>query len=253
MTADLSNSVLGAQKETLAVAAMRQLLARIDSGRYQPGDKLPSQEELCREFDVSRTVIREAVASLRLSGHLVVRQGAGVFVAQERPAEPEFGSIAARDVTTAIQILELRLGVETEQVALAAVRRTPDSLAAIVGAFDRFNRLDGSDPEAMAQADYDFHLALAQATNNPQFSRFLKALGTEIFLDLKLKHASTTTLSAQDRVSRVGREHAAILSAISTGDIEGAREAMRMHLEEGLARYRRAAFADESSGLDRAP
>jgi len=59
-------------------------------------------------------------------------------------------------------------------------------------------------------------------------------------LDLKLKHASVNAQGAQTRVKNVGGEHAAILSAISTGDVEGARQAVRKHLEEGLGRYRRA-------------
>ena len=240
LTEETANNVLGVKRGNLSVALAQQLLARIESGKYSPGERLPSQEELCKEFEVSRTVIREAVASLRQSGHLIVRQGAGIFVSENLPAELEFGAFAARDVTTALQILELRLGVEVEQVALAAQRRTPATLTNIIAAFDRFNQLDGTDPEAMAQTDFDFHLAIAQATNNPQFAHFLKALGTEIFLDLKLKHANATQQSALTRVKNVGNEHAAILSAISTGDVEGARQAVRKHLEEGLERYRRA-------------
>lgn len=240
-----TGSVLGVKRGNLSVALVQQLLARIDSGKYTPGEKLPSQEELCKEFEVSRTVIREAVASLRQSGHLVVRQGAGIFVAETLPAALEFGAFAARDVTTALQILELRLGVEIEQVALAAQRRTPATLTNIISAYDRFNQLDGTDAEAMAQADFDFHLAIGQATNNPQFAHFLKALGTEIFLDLKLKHANATQQSTAARVKSVGNEHAAILSAISTGDVEAARQAVRIHLEEGLERYRRA-VSDET-------
>lgn len=228
------------KRDNLSVAVVQQLVERIEAGKYSSGERLPSQEELCNEFSVSRTVIREALASLRQSGHVVVRQGAGIFVSESRPSELDFGAIAARDVTTALQILELRLGVEIEQVALAAERRTPATLANIIAAYDRFNQLDGSDPEAMAQADYEFHLSIAQATNNPQFSYFLKALGTDIFLDLKLKHASTNAQGAQTRVKNVGGEHAAILSAISTGDADAARLAIRKHLEEGLGRYRRA-------------
>lgn len=236
----LVGDILGAKRGNLSVAVVQQLLARIESGKYSPGERLPSQEELCKEFEVSRTVIREAVASLRQNGHLVVRQGAGIFVSTTLPSALEFGSLAARDVTTALQILELRLGVEIEQVALAAERRTPATLSNIIAAYDRFNQLDGTDPELMAQADFDFHLSIAQATNNPQFAHFLKALGTDIFLDLKLKHASANAQSAQARVKSVGGEHAAILSAISTGNVEGARQAVRTHLEEGLERYRRA-------------
>jgi len=233
-----------ARRGNLAQAVVQQLLAHMDAGKYAPGQRLPSQEDLCQEFGVSRTVVREAVASLRQSGHLRVRQGAGVFVAESLPAALDFGVFAARDVNTALQVLELRIGVEVEQVGLAAERRSPQTLAAIIAAFDRFNQLDGSDVEALAQADYDFHLAIAQATHNPQFVQFAQALGRDIFLDLKLKHANASQPGIQgvqqQRVESVGSEHAAILSAISIGDAPAARRAMRAHLKEGLDRYRQA-------------
>lgn len=241
----LTGGVLGVKRGNLTQAVVQELLSRIETGKYTPGERLPSQDELCQEFEVSRTVVREAVASLRQSGYLVVRQGAGVFVSEIKPTELEFGAFAARDVTSALQILELRLGVEVEQVAFAAERRTPAALANIATAFDHFNQLDGQDPVALAQADFEFHLSIAQATNNPQFVHFLKALGKDIFLDLRLKHASSTPQAALMRVKHVGIEHGAILSAITTGDVPGARQAMRTHLEEGLARYRRA-FAGEA-------
>jgi len=120
-----AGDVVRGRRGHLAVTVAQQLLERIESGAYATGERLPSQEVLCQEFAVSRTVIREAVASLRQSGHVVVRQGAGVFVAQALPSALPFGSFAVRDVNTAIHILELRIAVEIEQAALAAERRTP--------------------------------------------------------------------------------------------------------------------------------
>jgi len=232
--------VLGVKRGNLAVAVSQHLLERIESGVYTAGERLPSQEELCQEFAVSRTVIREAVASLRQNGYLVVRQGAGVFVAENSALL--FGRFAARDVAAGIHILELRIGVEIESAALAAQRRTPATLANLTAAYDRFNQLDGSDIEALAQADYHFHLAIAQATQNPQFVHFFQALGQDIFLDLRLKYVNAAGLSqVQEWGKHSGRQHAAILSAISIGDEGLARAAIRNHLSEGLDRYRSAA------------
>jgi len=230
----------GIKRGNLAVAVSQHLLERIASGVYTAGERLPSQEELCQEFEVSRTVIREAVASLRQNGYLLVRQGAGVFVAENQPTLL-FGSFAARDVAAGVHILELRVGVEVEAAALAAQRRTPTTLANLTLAYDRFNQLDGSDIEALAQADYNFHLAIAQATQNPQFVHFFQALGQDIFLDLRLKYVNAAGLSqVQEWGKHSGRQHAAILSAISIGDVTLAREAIRSHLAEGLDRYQQA-------------
>jgi len=234
-------SVLGVKRGNLTVAVAQHLLERIESGVYAAGARLPSQEDLCQEFAVSRTVIREAVASLRQNGYLVVRQGAGVFVADSPPATL-FGSVAARDVASAVHILELRVGIEVEGAALAAQRRTPATLANLTAAYDRFNQLDGSDIEALAHADYHFHLAIAQATQNPQFVHFFQALGQDIFLDLRLKYVNAAGLSqVQEWGKHSGRQHAAILSAISIGDAALARAAIHSHLAEGLRRYRGAA------------
>jgi GntR family transcriptional repressor for pyruvate dehydrogenase complex len=233
------NKSLGIHRGSLAEAVIRRLTDRIDSGVYAPGDKLPSQEELGLEFEVSRTVVREAVASLRLSGRLTSRQGAGVFVADQDVKKLDFGVTSKDDIRSAMQILELRLGVEIEQVGLAAERRTSSSMAAIMNAYDRFNQLDGENADDVADADFAFHMAIAQATNNPQFAQFMNALGKDIFVDLRLKHLNSPDQSPVAHISKIAKEHGAILSAISMGDGTAARTAIRKHLEESLTRYHR--------------
>lgn len=233
------NGPLGPRRGSLAEAVILRLSARIDDGTYAPGDKLPSEQELCREFEVSRTVIREAVASLRLGGRLIARQGVGVFVAEQDTKKLGFEISAIDGIRTALQILELRLGVEVESVALAAERRTPAGLAEITRAYDHFSALDGSDVQEEAKADFEFHLAIARATNNPHFPQFLEALGQDITFDLRLKHAQSAGQNHKAHIKKVAREHGAILSAISLGDANAARAAVRKHLEETLSRYRR--------------
>ena len=67
------------QRGNLAEIVVAELTTRIDSGLYGPGDKLPSSAQLCEEFGVSRTVIREALTSLKVAGRVTTRQGAGVY------------------------------------------------------------------------------------------------------------------------------------------------------------------------------
>jgi DNA-binding FadR family transcriptional regulator len=239
------SGTLGTKRGNLAEAVIIELSNRIDSGIYAPGDKLPSEQELCKEFNVSRPVVREAVASLRLGGRLMARQGVGVFVLEQDTKRLGFELSPVDNVRTALQVLELRLGVETESVARAAERRTPDSMADITKAFDRFNSLDGSDPEEEARADFEFHLAIARATKNPHFPQFLEALGQDIIHDLRLKHGQTTGKSRGSHIKKIAKEHGAILSAISLGDASAARTALRKHLEESLARYQRLVDSGE--------
>lgn len=225
------------QRGNLAEIVASQLSERIDAGVYAPGDKLPSSVQLCEEFGVSRTVVREAVASLKVGGRVTARQGAGVFVSDRETRPLSFEVSRIDDVRSAMQILELRLGVELQAVALASARRTPEALADIARAYDFMDRLDTQDPEAEARADFEFHLAIAKATRNPHFPRFLEAVMSEISFDLVLKRRGF--FGGQAYVRKVNKEHASILAAITQGDAKAAKAAMTQHLEESLARYRK--------------
>lgn len=225
------------QRGNLAEIVAGQLSERIDTGRYSPGGKMPSSAQLCEEFGVSRTVIREALASLKVGGRITTRQGAGAFVAEHETRPLRFEMPPIDDVRSAMQILELRLGVEIEAVALAAARRTPEALAEIARAYDRMTTLPSEDAEEAAKADFEFHLAIARATRNPHFPRFLVAVLGDINFDLVFKRRRLQDGRAYFR--KVNREHAAILSAITQGDARAARTAMELHLREGLSRYRR--------------
>lgn len=225
------------RRGSLTKAVIDALSARIDNGVYGPGGKLPTEKQLCSEFGVSRTVVREAVASLRLSGVLYSRQGLGVFVQDQDVRRLNFNIEQIDDIVSAMRILELRIGVELESVALAAQRRSPEALAEITDAFDRLANMDSEDGELLASADFDFHMAIARATGNPHFAQFLEALGRDISFDLRLKHTRTAGDSKKYR-KRIKQEHKVILAAIAGGDQSAARSAMRRHLQESLVRYR---------------
>jgi GntR family transcriptional regulator, transcriptional repressor for pyruvate dehydrogenase complex len=226
------------QRGNLAEIVVARLAERIDGGQYAAGEKIPSSARLCEEFGVSRTVIREALTSLKVTGRITTRQGAGVYVT-DREATPLTVEIARiEDIRSAMQILELRLGVEMQSVALAAARRTPEALAEIARAFDRLETLVSDDPEVEARADFDFHLAIARATRNPHFPRFLEAVMGEINRDLVLKHRQAAGDRTAQAKEKIAREHAAILAAITQGDARAARAALVQHLDVTLQRYR---------------
>lgn len=225
------------QRGNLAEIVTAKLNERIESGLYAAGEKIPSSAMLCEEFGVSRTVIREALTSLKFAGRVTARQGAGVFVTEKetRPIAYEIGR--TEDIRSAMQILELRLGVELQSVALAAARRTPEALAEIARAYDNLEALHTDDAEIEARADFEFHLAIARATRNPHFPSFLEAVIDSINFDLLLKHRQSAR-AYSTYLRQVNKEHASILSAITQGDVKAARSAMSQHLEESLTRYR---------------
>lgn len=225
------------QRGNLAEIVVAKLAERIDSGLYAPGEKIPSSAQLCEEFGVSRTVIREAVTSLKVAGRVIARQGAGVYVTEKDVKTLNFEISRIEDTRSAMQILELRIGVEMQSVALAARRRTPEALAEIARAFDHIENLGTVDTGTEANADFEFHLAIARATRNPHFPRFLEAVMGEINQDLLLKHSQSCN-SHSSYLRKVNKEHAAILAAITQGDPKAAQQALAAHLEESLNRYR---------------
>lgn len=225
------------QRGNLAQLVVEKLSERLKNGTYPPGGRMPSSAELCEEFGVSRTVMREALASLKSAGRVVARQGSGVFVTERdsRPIHFEAGRID--DIRSALEILELRLGVEMQSVALAAARRTPEALADIARAYDILNGLETDDIEAEAEADFAFHMAIARATRNPHFPRLLEALMGEISSELLMKFKQSGP-SRASFVAKIKKDHAMILSAITQGDETAAQTALSTHLSDSLSRYR---------------
>lgn len=243
----MSGAAVIPRRANLTERVIAAFFERIDSGIYAPGEKLPSETELCLEFGVSRTVVREAVASLRLGGRLQSRQGVGVFVADKEARRLDFDIQAGNDVRSALEILELRLGVELEAVGLAAQRRTPNDIAALSAAFDKLAARQTADPRQEAEADWAFHLALARATGNAHFPQFMEALEGHIASDLLMKYGRTSPSSRRTYTARIVKEHGAILAAVIQGDGKTARLALRQHLEESMTRYRRLLGSASSS------
>lgn len=220
-----------APRESLSAKLAGLLRAAIRSGEFPPGGKLPSEAMLTKQYDVSRSVVREAVAALRSDGLVEARQGAGVFVLASAPGRA--GGLHLADpekLSSMLEMLELRAAIEEGAAALAAQRRSPAQEEAI---WEALTAEDG--PEAApGAADFAFHLAVARAANNPRFVQFLEMSGAEAIPRARLKQADDAEYRALLRA-----EHERIAGAISARDEAGAREAMRAHLEGGQARYRR--------------
>ncbi|MDQ8033375.1 GntR family transcriptional regulator [Bordetella genomosp. 1] len=225
-------------RSRLTDVVIEALSKRLDERVYRAGDKLPSEHALCEEFQVSRTVVREAVASMRLSGQLVSKPGIGVFVTEDREKPIDFAVEPTTDARWALHIMELRAGLEVEACGLAAERRSATDLSAIIEAFDAFNRAS-RDMGAAVKADYEFHLAIARASNNPHFAALLQAAVRDVMLDLNIKHGGKTPDELEAYEQRNANEHEAILTAIVRRDPGAARAAMARHLGDSIARYRK--------------
>lgn len=228
------------RRETLTSQLIRSLSARIEQGGLKPGDKLPSEQELIEEFGVSRTVVREAISSLRAAGLVATQQGVGAFV-QSNALTPSFRIDEANLdlLKEVIGVLELRIALEAEACALAAQRRQENHLAAMRLALDRMEAVIDAEEDAVAP-DLDFHRSIAEATGNVHFSHLFSYLGALMIPRTRLQ---TFRFFADDRLEylrRVNREHEDIYQAIQRHDSDAARSAMRLHLSNSRERVRRA-------------
>jgi len=217
------------------------LEADVREARLLPGQKLPTESELVGRFDVSRTVVREAISRLQASGLVETRHGIGTFVMEPRAPEPTF-RIAPEDVATAadvVSLLELRISLESEAAALAAQRRSPESLSAMAAALASFKVAIHADSDAVP-SDFQFHMEVARATGNRHFAELMTYLGTMIIPRTRLKTAASAPEGRLPYLERVHHEHENILEAIRRQEPEAARAAMRTHLSNSRERLRRA-------------
>ena len=228
----------------LAEQIVARLSADIRGGRLAPGARLPTEQALTAALGVSRTVVREAVAALRADGLVVTRQGSGAYVAD--PAAGPFRIAAPRAAALGdiLDVMELRLAVEVEAAVLAADRASRRQIAAIRSAWRAIDQALRRGEGAVGE-DFAFHRAIAEATGNRQFPRFLAFLGSHVIPRQSVRLSVDTPARRRAYLERIQREHARIVTAISERDPAEARRAMRDHLTRSLERYRNLAEGEK--------
>jgi GntR family transcriptional repressor for pyruvate dehydrogenase complex len=211
----------------------------IEADGLKPGDKLPPVDRLCERFSVSRTVVREAIASLKADGRLRSLRGSGVFVAA--PAPRTGGSsmfmAAPQDISDVLDLMEFRIAIEVEAAGLAAERRTEIHLLRMEQALAQFGRHVG-DKSLATEADRAFHRAVADATSNNRFRLFVDEMGDRLIPRRALGASFADDKSKVEFLEAIQLEHRRIFIAISERKPDEARLAMRKHLEDGRRRYR---------------
>ena len=213
---------------TLAQRVVTGLKERILSGDLAPGSKLPSESELIAAYAVSRTVVREAVTRLRAEGLVETFQGRGSFVlAVPEPTTFRVEASALRTHHDVLAMVDFRIGVESEAAALAAARADAGAASAVGAAMDAFV---AAAPEEAVEADFAFHRAVAAATGNHFYLDLIESLGPMMILLPRTRLGDAYSLTDAAHVERVRREHENVASAVSAGDPETARAAMRVHL-----------------------
>jgi GntR family transcriptional repressor for pyruvate dehydrogenase complex len=216
------------QPERLYEQIVSQIEQRILAGELKAGDQLPSENELAKQFRVSRTAVREAIKALREKRLVEIRPGRGTFIINGMPDAMRhslgllmrFGSVNGFS-----NLVEVREILEPEIAALAATRITDEYITAMREAMEIMETaLDNVD--VFAEADLDFHLALAEATQNPIIPVLVDSI-----IDLLREHRKRIGL-VNGGLQRGQSHHKKILEAVIRRDPQAARQAMQDHLEQ---------------------
>jgi GntR family transcriptional regulator, transcriptional repressor for pyruvate dehydrogenase complex len=225
---------------------VQAIAGRIGDGSYRPGNKLPTESQIMRQFDVSRTVVREALSKLQAAGAVETRHGIGTFVLPKQ-AGAGLATLPGETATLndILALLELRICLEAESASLAAQRRSEQQLSAIAAALHAFQQAIDSNSDAIA-SDFEFHNAIARATGNPHYASLMEYLGTAVIPRSRVNSALHAKEDRQAYLQRVNLEHESILQAIRHRDADSARAAMRMHLSNSRDRLHRGLLESES-------
>lgn len=223
------------------------LTAQIESGDLKPGQRLPTEQAIMMATGVSRTIVREALATLRAKGLITTRQGLGAFVSND-PSPRSFSIIPndLQSIDEVLRVLELRMGIEYEAAGLAALRRTPDDIERMQ---DRLDALDKAIEEGGygAEEDFAFHRSILVATQNSYYGRLFDTFGNTMVPRQWARLDNMTAAERQRHATRMRREHHAIFAAIRDGDEPSARRAIRSHLSKSAARFEDLRDANASS------
>ncbi|WP_233519964.1 FadR/GntR family transcriptional regulator [Prauserella sp. PE36] len=203
-----------------------QILEVIADERLRPGDRLPPERELAALLGVSRPSLREALRSLKAQGHVEVRHGAGVFVADPATTRTLRQAMLTEEMSLA-ELFDMREVLELPAAAWAASNGDAEKLAAVRETYERLDAATREDPvdwSKLQELDAAFHMRIVEAAGNRFMMRTLTVL-QEI-----LARGMETTLRVPGRLEKSRVDHRRILDALLAGDQAAARRAVKAHI-----------------------
>lgn len=214
-----------AERSTLYDIVSQKLKTYIADHNLGPGDKLPAERELAVQFEVSRSVLREALRTLASTGIVTIRHGEGTFV-QAPSLAPTMEHLVAQWQSAnkpLSELLELRSIVEQAAAEQAVLHATEDDVAILERLASAIAEC-GDDPQQVKQSDIDFHHALVHATHNALFAQM-----SGIIIDYFTKLSPPTMGGAE--IGQAAHEHRQIAAAVKAKDSLLAKQLLHGHFE----------------------
>ncbi|GAA2486578.1 FadR/GntR family transcriptional regulator [Streptomyces gobitricini] len=203
-----------AGRTSLVDAVVDQLRDQLTHGEWTVGDRIPTEHELAEQLGVGRNTVREAVRVLVHAGLLESRQGNGTFVRSTADPAAVLRTVRAAG---ALDVLELRIALETEAARLAAARRDTHDLLRLRAALATLREEGDRD----ADADLAFHRAVVEATHNAAFTEVYR------FFSVQVHESLVESLGDHEMPAIDLDAHEALVVAIEAGDPEAAGDAVR--------------------------
>lgn len=201
-----------------------QLNEQLLSGAWRAGERIPTEQELSAELEVSRPVVREAVRALVHLGVLESRQGAGTYVISTADPVPMLRQVRLADIR---DVFEVQLGYDVQAARLAALRRRDEDLAELAELLEQ--RDAAEQPEEYGRSDAEFHLAVVRAAGNPLLLEMYRYL-------LDRLRESLAAIRVQGVITESGPEaHHRLLRAIERAEPDAAAGAARAVIAPSLA------------------
>jgi GntR family transcriptional repressor for pyruvate dehydrogenase complex len=207
---------------------------QIRSGQFGVGELLPSVQAMADTWQVSRTVMREALSRLSAGGLVHPHQGRGIFVAQSVPARKLDLSALTEDGNL-VHIAQLRMALEPESAALAALNRKARDLKVMRSALERMrSEVETGDIAGGIAADIDFHRAICNATGNVHFHTLFVFLNQSFYRNISISRRHSAMSAGHS--AQAQSEHQAIFDAVAAADPVAARSASRSHVANTVRR-----------------
>lgn len=221
--------------QKLYINIVNQVRELIRKGELKPGDKLPSEQQLAKMFNVSRPLIREALCALEILGITEAQRGKGNyikanlknFLSDQKVEEAE--ELLEEEIDP-IELLEARKLVESEIAEVAALRATKSDIFYLNKIFDEIKKSKNDIPTTM-KLDKKLHINISKIAGNSILFSIMVFLteGKRGKLWKKLEEKSWATPNRFDKYSL---EHAEIINAIKNNDKSKAKRSMYKHISE---------------------
>jgi DNA-binding FadR family transcriptional regulator len=219
-------SFMPVKQNRIAVEIVSQLKAAILSGRFKPGQRLPTERELTEQFGVSRVVVREAVRELEITGLVKILQGptGGAYVTDLSMdhLDNAFLDLFLYTKVSVAELIQARLLIECEIARLAATRVDAGSLRQLQEVLDA-EKITGISHAELVSNRLRFHYVLAELSGN----RLLQAIASALF---RLTGDVILEVKTVKNVIHRPEEHIDILRAIAAHDPAAAALAMKVHV-----------------------